>query len=66
MLGAQNGPWMDEHPVGPRRRFAGSPVKYKHGMMGKGDGTEKGMWLGPHNSPRRFRRRWAREIGRDG
>ena len=42
MLGAQNGPWIDEDPVGPRRRVAGGPVGYKHGMR---DGK------GPHNSP---------------
>ena len=41
MLGAQNGPRMDEDPVGPRRRVAGGPVGYKHGMR---DG------MGPHNS----------------
>ena len=32
MLGAQNGPRMDEDPVGPRHRVAGSLVGYKHGM----------------------------------
>ena len=42
MLGAQNGPWMDEDPVGPRHRVAGGPVGYEHGMR---DG------MGPHNSP---------------
>ena len=42
MLGAQNGPRMDEDPVGPRHRVAGGPVGYKHGMR---DG------MGPHNSP---------------
>ena len=31
MLGAQNGPRMDEDPVGPRQRVAGGPVGYKHG-----------------------------------
>ena len=51
VLGARNGPQMEEDPVGPRHRVAGSPVGYKHGMIGKGDGTEKGVWLGPHNSP---------------
>ena len=51
MLGARNGPRMKEDPVGPRHRVAGVPVGYKHGMMGEGDGTEKGVWLGPHNSP---------------
>ena len=42
VLGAQNGPRMDEDPVGPRHRVAGGPVGYKHGMR---DG------IGPHNSP---------------
>ena len=50
MLGARNGPQMEEDPVGPRHRVAGGPVGYKHGMKGKGDGTEKGMWLERHNS----------------
>ena len=66
MLGAQNGPRMDEDPVGPRYRVAGSPMGYEHGMKGEGDETEKGVWLGPHNSPRRMGRRGARGIGRDG
>ena len=43
VLGAQNGPRMDEDPEGPRHRVAGGPVGYKHGMR---DG------MGPHNSPR--------------
>ena len=30
--GAQNGPWMDEDPVGPRCWVAGAPMGYKHGM----------------------------------
>ena len=51
MLGARNGPWMEEDSVGPRYKVAGGPVGYNHRMMGKGDGTEKGVWLGPHNSP---------------
>ena len=42
MLGAQNGPRMDEDPVGPRHRVAGGPVGYENGMR---DG------MGPHNSP---------------
>ena len=42
MLGAQNGPRMDEDPVGPRHRVASGPVGYKHGMR---DG------MGPHNNP---------------
>ena len=42
MLGAQNSPWMDEDPDGPRHRVAGGPVGYKYGMR---DG------MGPHNSP---------------
>ena len=42
VLGAQNGPRMDEDPVGPRHRIAGGPVGYKHGMR---DG------MGPHNNP---------------
>ena len=32
MLGAQNGPRMDEDPVGPRHRVAGGPVGYEYGM----------------------------------
>ena len=64
--GAGNGPRMDEDPVGPRHRVASGPVGYKHGMMGKGDGTEKAVWLRPHNSPRRMGRRGTRGIGRDG
>ena len=43
VLGARNGPRMDEDPVGPRHRVAGGPVGYKHRMR---DG------MGPHNSPR--------------
>ena len=42
MLGAKNCPRMDENPMGPRHRVAGSPVGYKHGMR---DG------MGPHYSP---------------
>ena len=42
VLGAQNGPRMDEDPVGPRHRVAGGPVGYKHGMR---DG------MGPGNNP---------------
>ena len=32
MRGAQNGPQMDEDPVGPRHGVACGPVGYKHGM----------------------------------
>ena len=42
VLGAQNGPRMEEDPVGPRVRVAGGPVGYKHR-------TRDGM--GPQNSP---------------
>ena len=42
MLGARNGPQMDEDPVGPRHKFAGGRMGYEHGM---GDG------MGPRNSP---------------
>ena len=42
MLGARNGPRMDEDPVGPRHRVAGGPVGYKHGTT---DGVR------PHDSP---------------
>ena len=42
VLGARNGPGMDEDPVGPRHRVAGGPVGYKHGMR---DG------MGPQDSP---------------
>ena len=51
VLGARNGPRMEEDPVGPRHRVAGDLVGYKHGMLGKEDGTVKGVWLGPHNCP---------------
>ena len=42
VLGARNGPRMDDDPEGPRRRVAGGPVGYKHGMR---DG------MGPQDSP---------------
>ena len=42
MLGARNGPRMDEDPEGPRHRVADGPVGYQNGMR---DGR------GPHNSP---------------
>ena len=42
VLGARNGPRMDEDPVGPRHGVAGGPVGYKHGMR---DG------MGPQDSP---------------
>ena len=42
MLGAQDGPQMDEDPVGPHHRVAGCAVGYKHGMRDE---------MGPHNSP---------------
>ena len=42
VLGAGNRPRMDEDLMGPRQGVAGGPVGYKHRMMGKGDGTEKG------------------------
>ena len=66
MLVARNDPRMDEDPVGPRHRVACGPVRYKHGMKGEGDGTEKGLWLGPHNSPGRMGRQGARGVGRGG
>ena len=66
MLGTRNGPRMDEDPLGPRQRVAGGPVGYKHGMLGKGDGTEKGLWMEPHNSPRRLGSGGTRGIARDG
>ena len=49
MLGARNGPRMEEDPVGPRHSVAGDLEGYKHGMMGNRDGTGKGVWLGLHN-----------------
>ena len=52
MLGAQNGPRMEEAPVGQRHGVTGDPVGYKHGMQGQGDGAGKGLWLGPHNGPK--------------
>ena len=66
VLGTRNGPGMEEEPVGPREMVAGGPVGYQLGMMGKGDGTEKGVWLGPRNGPRRVGRRGTRGMGRDG
>ena len=66
VLGTRNGPRMEEDPVGPRQKVAGGPVRYKHGMMGKGDGTEKGVCLGPQNGARRMGRRRTQGIGRDG
>ena len=66
MLGARNGPQMDEDPVGPRHRVAGGPLGYEHGMKGEGGETEKGVGLGSHNSPRRMGRRGTRGIARDG
>ena len=66
VLGTRNGPRMDEVPVGPRQRVAGGPVGYKHGMLGKGDGTEKGVWLEPHDGPRTLGRRGTRGIGQGG
>ena len=42
VLGARNGPRMDEDPVVPRYRVAGGPVGYKYGMR---DG------MGPQDSP---------------
>ena len=65
VLGARNCPRMDEDPVGPRHRVPGRPARYKHGKKGEGDGTEKGVWLGRHNSLRRIGRRETRGTGRD-
>ena len=42
VLGAQNGPRIDEDPVGPRHRVASGAVGYKHGMR---DGMR------PHDNP---------------
>ena len=42
MLGARNGPRMDEDPVGPCHGVAGGLLGYKHGMR---DG------MGPQDSP---------------
>ena len=42
MLGARNGPRMDEDPVGPCHRVSGGPMGYIHGIW-------NGM--GPRNSP---------------
>ena len=52
VLGARNGPWKEEAPVGQRHRVAGDPEGYKHGMQGQGDGAGKDVWLGPHNGPK--------------
>ena len=53
-------------PQGRMRSGKGGGADQKNGMMGKGDGTEKGVRLGPQNSPRRMGRRGTRGIGRDG
>ena len=42
VLGARNGPRMDEDPVGPRHGVAGGPVGYKHAMR---------VGMGPQDSP---------------
>ena len=42
VLGAQKGPRMEEHPVGPRHRVAGGPVGYKN---------ERRDGMGPHDNP---------------
>ena len=55
MLGAQNGPRMDEDPVGPRHRVAGGPVGYKHGMKGWDGATQQPRGLG-----------WGRGTGEKG
>ena len=59
VLGARNGPRMDEDPVGPRHGVAGGPVGYKHGMR---DG------MGPQDSPgtRPGPRRRGKGRGREG
>ena len=41
MQGAQNGPRMDEDPLGPRHWVAGGPVGYKHGMRDEMSGQDK-------------------------
>ena len=66
VLGARNGPRMEEDPVGPRHRVAGNPVGYKHGMMGQGDGAGKGVWLGRTNARqgRESMGRWERAGAR--
>ena len=57
MLGAQNGPRMDEDPVGPRNRVAGGPDGYTQDEgwdgaaqqprgLGRGRGTGKRDWGG--------------------
>ena len=66
MLCTRNAPRMDEDPVGLRQGVAGGPVGYKHGMMGKGDGTEKGVWPRLHNGLRRIGRHRTRGISRGG
>ena len=52
MLGTRTGPGKSADPVGPRQRVAGR--SRKNGMQGKGDGTGKGVWLEPHDSPRNW------------
>ena len=50
MLGTQNGPRMDEDPVGPRHRVAGGPPRYKHGMRdGMGHTTAQEIRPGPRH-----------------
>ena len=70
-LGTRTGLWKAADPVGPRQRVAGGPEKRKkNGMQGKGDGTGQGVWLEPHDVPRRLgrhgRRHRSRGRGREG
>ena len=64
MLGTRTGPGKAADPVGPRQRVAGGPKRKKKGMQGKGDATEKGVWLEPHDGPKGLGRRGKRGIGR--
>ena len=54
VLGARNGRVWMRIQWARAKRVARGPVGYKHRMMGKGDGTEDGVWLRPHNSLRRM------------
>ena len=64
VLGTRTGPGKDADPVGPRHRVAGGPVQKKNGMQGKGDGTDKGVWLEPQDGPKRLGRRGKQGKGR--
>ena len=68
VLGSRTRPGKALDPVGPRQRVADG--QNKNGMQGKGEGTEKGVWLEPHDGPRGLgrqgRRHRSKGRGREG